>query len=332
MTLQDVWRVLKDVDLEAIRREARQRTDLLVVSADGEDARLVAQALSTEGDPPQDEHAPVHPWLRVLAAASGLPALDVAPVAAVLVSRTVELDGTLAALRDHLVKHRMPVVTLVVGHWSRAAAVARGGEWARVAVRSLGEAGESLPAALLGVLAADLHLPLAHQFPLFRPAVAADLVDRTAKANASYAFTTGLAESVPVLAAPLALGDMLMLTKNQLVMCYRLVLAHGRDGDPRTLVGEIVGVLGTGLLFRQAARQLVGLIPVLGLVPKVAIAFAGTYAIGRSMTMWVAEGREVTSSAVRRLSREGFARGKAVARSLADQAREGGRGLRRRGR
>ena len=329
MTLQEVWRVLKDVDLEAVRREAGQRVDLLIVSEDGDDARLVAHALCADGDPPQDAGAPVHPWLRAVPARQGLPALDAAPVAAVLVSREVDLDGAVAALRDHLTGHRVPVVTLVLGHWSTAAAVPRGGEWARVSVRTLGGAAGALPEAVLRAVPAGVHLALAHQFPAFRPAVAADLVERTAKANAGYAFTTGLAESVPVLAAPLALGDMLMLTKNQLVMCYRLVLAHGRDGEPRTLIGEIVGVLGGGLLFRQAARQLVGLIPVLGIVPKVAVAYAGTYAIGRSMTLWAAEGREVTSGAVKRLSREGFARGRAVARALADQARSARQSLRR---
>ncbi len=332
MRIQDVWRILKDVDLEAIRREARQRVDVLVVSDDGDDARLVARALGAEGDPPPEEGAPLHPWLRVVAASGGLPTLEAAPVAAVLVSRAVDLTGAMAALRDHLATHGVPVVTLVVGHWSKAAAVARHGEWGRAAVRTLGDAAEALPPAVLGAVPGELHLPLANQFPAFRPVVAAHLVDRTAKANASFAFTTGLAESVPVLTAPLAIGDMLMLTKNQLVMCYRLVLAHGRDGEPRALVGEIVSVLGGGLLFRQAARQLVGLVPVLGIVPKVAVAYAGTYAIGRSMTLWAAQGREITSSAFRRLSREGLARGRTVARGLADQAREAGRGLTRRGR
>jgi uncharacterized protein (DUF697 family) len=330
VTLQDVWRILKDVDLEAIRREARQRVDLLIVSADGEDARLLAAALRAEGDPAQGPDASVHPWLHPIAAREGLPALEAAPVAAVLVSREVEVSGALAAMRDHLVQHRVPLVTLVVGHWSKAAAVARHGESARVAVRGLGNAAGELPGAVLATLPEDVRLALAHQFPAFRPAVAADVVERTAKANAGYAFTTGLAESVPVLTAPLALGDMLMLTKNQLVMCYRLVLAHGRDGEPRALIGEIVGVLGTGLLFRQAARQLVGLIPVLGIVPKVAIAYAGTYAIGRSMTLWAAEGRAVTGRAVRRLSKEGFASGKAVARALVNQARTAGAALARR--
>ena len=97
-----------------------------------------------------------------------------------------------------------------------------------------------------------------------------------------------------MLTAPLNLGDMVVLTKNQLMMCYRLALAAGRDDEPRAMMTEIIGVLGSGVLFRQAARQLVGLIPIAGLLPKVAISYAGTYAIGKAMVAWTTEGKQVT--------------------------------------
>ena len=58
------------------------------------------------------------------------------------------------------------------------------------------------------------------------------LIQETAQANAKFAFTTGLAETVPILSAPLALGDILVLTKNQVVLGYRIMLAAGRDGEP----------------------------------------------------------------------------------------------------
>jgi uncharacterized protein (DUF697 family) len=123
---------------------------------------------------------------------------------------------------------------------------------------------------------------------------------------------------------PLNLGDMVVLTKNQLMMSYRLVLAAGRDGEPRKLIGEILSVLGGGFLFRQAARQLVGLIPVAGLVPKVAIAYGGTWAIGRAVVAWTTEGREITSDFVRSMSIEGLERGRSVASRLVDQVRATG--------
>jgi uncharacterized protein (DUF697 family) len=181
---------------------------------------------------------------------------------------------------------------------------------------------EQIGAALVQLVPADLRLAMARQLPALRPAVFDATIDETAKANASYSLTTGFAEVVPLLTAPLNLGDMIVLTKNQLVMSYRLVLASGRDGEPRALIAEILGVLGGGLLFRQLARQLVGFIPVVGLVPKVAIAYGGTWAIGRAVVLWATEGREISNDLVRSLSNEGLQRGRTVATRLVEQARE----------
>jgi hypothetical protein len=72
------------------------------------------------------------------------------------------------------------------------------------------------------------------------------------------------------------------------------------------------------VLFRQIARQLVGLVPVAGLVPKVAVAYAGTYAIGRAMAAWTTEGKQITVEAVSRYSREGLERGRALAQYLVE--------------
>ncbi len=189
---------------------------------------------------------------------------------------------------------------------------------------------DQIGAGLVQLVPADLRLAMARQLPALRPAVFEATIDETSKANASYALTTGFAEVVPMLTAPLNLGDMIVLTKNQLVMSYRLALAAGRDGEPRAMIGEILGVLGGGLLFRQLARQLVGLIPVVGLLPKVAIAYGGTWAIGRAVVLWATEGREISSDLVRSLSNEGLQRGRTVAARLVEQARERTGGVGRR--
>ena len=49
-------------------------------------------------------------------------------------------------------------------------------------------------------------------------------------------------------------------------------------------------MIGGGFLLRQGARQLVGLIPVAGIVPKVAVAYAGTLAIGKAVVAWATYG------------------------------------------
>ena len=64
---------------------------------------------------------------------------------------------------------------------------------------------------------------------------------------------------------------------DDIVVGRRIVIHRaglGRDEEPRAMMTEIIGVLGGGVLFRQIARQMVGLIPIAGLLPKVAIASA----------------------------------------------------------
>ncbi len=182
--------------------------------------------------------------------------------------------------------------------------------------------------ALSEIVSGDRRIALAAQLPMLRPAVFSRTIDDTARANASFALTTGLAETIPVLSAPLNLGDMVVLTKNQLMMCYRIALAAGRDGEPRALMTEILGVLGGGVLFRQAARSLVGLIPIVGVLPKVAIAYAGTYAIGRAMVLWTVEGKQVTSDLVAKYSRESLERGRTFAERLTRESSEHAPGTR----
>lgn len=320
-TPASIWRILKDVDLEGIRQASRRPVGLLLASEDGRDAVAFAEWLTAA---PPAVHGSTHPWLRCIAAHDGMPALDAAPACAVLVSPHPDFPAALAALRSHLVRHQVPVVSVILGDANRLSSVKQAGEWSRAAVVALDDQADApVAAALVGALDREFQMAAAREFPRLRRTVSAGIIEETAKANAAYAFTTGLAEAVPVLSAPVALGDMVILTKNQLVMSYRILLAHGRDGEPRTLLGEVVGVLGSGFLFRQAARQLVGLIPVLGLLPKVAVAYAGTWAVGKAMTAWASEGRDVTGQALKRYSREGLARGKVVARAMYDKSHAG---------
>ncbi|MPZ20420.1 MAG: hypothetical protein GEV06_21270 [Luteitalea sp.] len=309
----NLWRVIRDIDIEAIRRSARGRFELLIVSDDETDARRLHALVSPGGD------VTPHPWV-VVADVARVMSRETRPAAAILLSKTHELSVALAGARQTLHLDHIPIATIVVG--DSTPLVPRGGERARVAVGAI-DAGSlgAIGNAVVDTFPPDLRLALAVQLPAFQPAVFDVLIDETARANASFALTMGLAEVVPVLTAPLNLGDMVILTKNQLIMCYRLALAAGRDGHPRRMVAEILGVLGGGLLFRQAARQLVGLIPVVGLVPKVALAYGGTWAIGRGMVMWATEGREMTTESLRRFTREGLARGKQVAEGMLARSR-----------
>lgn len=312
LKLANLWRVIRDVDLERMRAAARTPFELVVVGEDAELTGWVRVALGAV------QAGGVHPYVVALDP-EAMRARPTSPVLAILVTRTPELSVAMKGADEACIRMRTPRLTLVVGDTAPAAAAPRFGEQARVAVIDpFADAGR-VAAAAVPLIEGDTRLAVAAALPVFRLAVADAIVDETAKANASFAVTTGLAETIPVLTVPLNLGDMVILTKNQLVMGYRISLAAGRDGDPRSMMTEVLGVLGGGLLFRQAARQLVGLIPVAGLLPKVAIAYGGTYAMGRALTAWALGGSEVTSETVARYSSEGLERGRALGQQLLTQ-------------
>jgi uncharacterized protein (DUF697 family) len=325
LKLASLWRVVRDVDLEGLRRAARLRFTVSIVSGTGDDAARVRQLLTGPGVAP-------HPWIEIASPTpDALSALSPSPMAGILVTREADLSAGLKFAGNRFATAGAPVFTIVVGDTSRTAKVLRPGETSRVAVEDLDEgAVDAIAIGLVSIVTDDQHIALASQLPPLRPTVFTHTIERTARANASFSLTTGLAETIPVLTAPLNLGDMVVLTKNQLMMCYRLALAAGRDEEPRTMMTEIIGVLGGGVLFRQIARQLVGLIPIAGLLPKVAIAYAGTYAIGRAMVGWTTEGKQVTVDTVASYSREGLVRGRALAEHLVEEAAAtGGRTVRR---
>lgn len=161
----------------------------------------------------------------------------------------------------------------------------------------------------------DDHLSLARRFPLFRGPVAQKLINDTCLSNAAYALSTGLAEVVPLLDIPLNITDMLVLTKAQAFLVYRLGLALGFSTQWQDYITEFGSVIGGGFLWRQVARSLIGLIPIWGIVPKVAVAYAGTYVVGNVILRWYLTGRHVTGKQIQELYRQAFNQGKIVAQT-----------------
>lgn len=318
LKLPEIWRIIREVDLESVRRDALGRFRLLVLADTRSEAEAAAVLLSGEDAP--------HPWLELRTSADLEPedgetevALE-APVtltAALVVTRVAELTPGLSRAAERLRRAGVPVVTVVHGSTRSVDGVVRAGEAARTVVAGLQPQSVPLIADLLaGIVTPGARLALARQLPPVREAVFDRLIDETARANATYSFTAAMAESVPVVGVPLNLADMAILTKNQLVMGYKIALGAGKSGHARELIGEVLGVVGGGFLFRQAARSLVGLIPVAGVLPKVAIAYTGTWAIGRAVVVWATQGRRLSPAAVRRFSKDAAGRGRAFARGL----------------
>lgn len=162
----------------------------------------------------------------------------------------------------------------------------------------------------------DKHLSLGRHYPLFRVPIAHQLINDTSFSNAAYALSTGLAEMVPALGIPINITDMVVLTKAQAFLVYRLGLVIGFSTRWQDYVTEFGSVIGGGFMWRQLARSLVGLIPVVGVVPKVAVAYAGTFVVGHVVLRWYLTGRHVSPKQIREMYRQAFKQGKTIARNL----------------
>lgn len=161
-----------------------------------------------------------------------------------------------------------------------------------------------------------LEIPLARGIPVFREAVCRKLIEDTCTVNSVYSFTTGLAEINIVLDLPLNLADIVVLTKNQALMSYKISLAMGMTADWKETAPKLAAVVGGAFLWRQAARSLVGLIPAWGIIPKVAIAYAGTFAVGQAIYHWCSSGEKLKQDMIKPLYRAALQRGRDTARLM----------------
>lgn len=220
------------------------------------------------------------------------------------------------------------VVTLYSDH-PPAAPAGAGASFAAARMTTIADpeaqqAANILAAALLDSLPGELHLAAARRLPGLRPIVARNLVNTTSFANASYALASGLPEQIPVLSVPFAAADILVLTKNQALMVYKLALSHGAPPDFQKRIAEVMPVIGGAFLWRELARSLVGMIPIWGLVPKIAIAYAGTYTTGIAAWRWYADGELVSGAKLKQISKDATRQGRELAGRMIEQARAQG--------
>ena len=118
----------------------------------------------------------------------------------------------------------------------------------------------------------------------FRDMASKAVTDESAKANAQFALVSNIPAVIPIVGSLAAAGaDFLILTKNQLLLMFKIAAIHGRDlHDQWGIMRELLPVVGAGLFWRTVAREAASFIPLAaGTIPKVAIAYAGTVSVGR---------------------------------------------------
>lgn len=174
----------------------------------------------------------------------------------------------------------------------------------------------------------ELGLPLARLFPAFRQPVVDRVISTISKENAVIAAATALPNIAPgLLWLPWAIGelgsDTALLTANQIRMLFLLGAASDREIGYRQQRAEIASIIAGAFGWRALARELVGKIPFgAGLIPKAAVAYAGTYVAGSSIERLYRVGYGYTRQERRQAFAEAYEKGKAIAARLVEVVRE----------
>lgn len=180
--------------------------------------------------------------------------------------------------------------------------------------------------SLLGLIAADnekKELSLARTFAVFRPAVSRRIVARVARENALFSLVTALPNVFPnALELPWAAGefatDTAFLTTNQIRMALHLAAAYGQPVGYAEQKGQIAAIVAGAFGWRAIARELIGKIPLGGgLLPKAAVAFAGTWVVGLGLDKVNHTGVGLSRQERRDAYADAFAQGRDAVRELA---------------
>ena len=173
-----------------------------------------------------------------------------------------------------------------------------------------------------------LHLPFARALPAFRRDVASEIIQGVSIENAVFTASTSLGNIIPNPLQPLAsvaesLGDLVVLTANQMRMLFRLAAAYDQDMGYKQQVPEVLTILAAAFGWRSLARELVSKAPFgAGIVPKSAIAFAGTWAIGDGIVYYYTTGKRLTKQEMAEHFEAAYDRGKEAAEVIVCKLKE----------
>lgn len=172
------------------------------------------------------------------------------------------------------------------------------------------------------------HIALARALPAFRRETAMATVQTISIENSVFVASTSLGNVIPNPLQPLtsvaeSLGDIVVLTANQVRMLFRLAAMYDRGIGFRPQAPEVASILGAAFGWRSVARSLAGKIPFGGgVVPKAAIAFAGTWAIGDGIIFYYTTGRKLTQQEMRQRFDLAYERGREVAEVIAGRMKD----------
>lgn len=135
----------------------------------------------------------------------------------------------------------------------------------------------------------DFEVALARNFLAFREPAVLRIIHKISRENAFFSAVTALPNVIPnLLELPWVVGefasDTAFLTINQFRMAFLIAACHDHAIGYSDQKVELATIAAGAFGWRALARELVGKIPMGGgLIPKAAVAYAGSYVVGRGL-------------------------------------------------
>jgi uncharacterized protein (DUF697 family) len=289
------WRLTRELDINSLREVFERPVSLRVLGSDDRIAQRVARLI--EPDPESEE---------VSTGVLGVNRVDRADAYIAAIGGPLEADA-----RRHLSDLSVSEAPLLLVQSEAASGMlVLGIPDERIITLGTFESDDEVRDRLFRALVAsapEVMLSAGRRHPLLREPVAEHLIRDTSRVNAQFAALASLPANLPLVGGLVGdMADVLVLTKNQVLLLFKLAGLYGRDVQlGRELLIEIMPVVGGAFLWRSTARALVGLLPsMLGLVPKTLVAYTGTYVVGHTARYYYRFGRRPPPEIVREIRTE----------------------------
>lgn len=151
-----------------------------------------------------------------------------------------------------------------------------------------------------GVKGNDLKYAIARTFPMFRQEIARQVISEISLENTAFVVATSLGNIIPNILEPVlgvaeAASDTVVLTANQVRLLFMISAIFGTRTGFVAQWKEITSIVAAAFGWRSLARNLVSKIPFGGgIIPKGAIAYAGTSVAGQGVVYFYSTGRHMT--------------------------------------
>lgn len=155
----------------------------------------------------------------------------------------------------------------------------------------------------------DLLTAMASHFQPLRAEAVDALIREVSWTNSQVALLSNIPAMIPFAGGLVAsVADLLILTRNQVGLVFKIAGIHGRDlNDHIGVAVEIAPVIGSAFVWRTLARSLVALLPPpVGAIPKTIVAYTGTFVVGSLAHYYYRHGHRPPPALVHRLRQEGL--------------------------